>query len=224
LQAVREGLERVTAIAAHERTPTDDEWSDLTGISLIFATFEAVYRSQGILPACLNELPTPPAGWRAWAQAICTEVEVEDLAVLGWAAASDHADLRDAEVLCNPTFEQSAALGGADADLITGEGCLIDLKSTSTTKVCSRADLWQICGYALADTGDALGITSVGISALRWRSRVSWTLTDLLSQLASEPVDLAAIRRDFADAAVGERRDQVSARTPVKPTVRSSRS
>src|SRR5215213_4913229 len=72
--------------------------------------------------------------------------------MLGWAAAEDHRELRGRALRCNPTFAQSAALGGADADLLTHAGALLEFKSTSTTRVCSRADIWQLCGYALADS------------------------------------------------------------------------
>jgi hypothetical protein len=73
----------------------------------------------------------------------------------GWSAG-----LRGRDIICNPTFAQSRALGGADADLITEDGLLVELKSTSTTKTCSTIDLWQLCGYAIADTDDRFGITS----------------------------------------------------------------
>ena len=42
----------------------------------------------------------------------------------------------------------------------------MDFKPKGMTRVCSREDLWQLCGYALADT-------SVGLSVLRWRACVA---------------------------------------------------
>lgn len=199
MRAVDEALASVANIAAYRRTATDDQWLELTKISLVLATFEAVYRSSGLTPSFLADLAEPPRDWRAWADEICVESEVEDVAVLGWAAAEDHRALRGRALLCNPIFTQSHALGGADADVITDDGVLVDLKSTSTTRVCSRSDLWQLCGYALADTDDELGITAVSLSVLRWRAQITWPLDSLLDQLAGQTIDAATLRQDFAD-------------------------
>ena len=198
LEAVDEALAHVAEVAAYRRVPTDAQWDDLAEVSLVLATFESVYRSGVIPPPIARDVDKPPAGWRAWAQIICIEAEVEDIAMLGWAAASDHSRLRGRPLTCNPIFKQSRSLGGADADLITDDGLLIDLKSTSTNRVCSRIDLWQLCGYALADTDDEHAITSVGLSALRWRTQATWPLDELLEALAGATVDLGTLRRDFA--------------------------
>jgi hypothetical protein len=100
-----------------------------------------------------------------------------------------------------PTFALSRALGGADADLITDAGQLIELKSTSTTRTCLGKDLWQLCGYALADVNDEHGIKSVGFSALRWRTQIAWPIVELLGVLAGREIDLESMRRGFAAAA-----------------------
>jgi hypothetical protein len=75
---------------------------------------------------------------------------------------------------------------------------LIDFKSTSTTRTCSKTDVWQVCGYALADTNDQYKIRSVGLSLLRWRTQASWALDELLPMLAGEPTSLAELRGEFA--------------------------
>lgn len=83
-----------------------------------------------------------------------------------------------------------------------------------------RHELWQLAGYALADSTDEYEIREVGIAALRWRSMVSWPLTGLLEELApgppaglrilgdessrKEPIDLAALRGDFARVVAGD--------------------
>jgi len=230
LGAVDEALAHVASVAAYRRTPTDDEWAELAQVSLVLATFEAVYRS-GLPPAVVLELKKPPAGWRAWAEAVCIEAEVEDVAVLGWAAAVDHHPLRGRDLRCNPIFKQSHALGGADADLITDDGLLIDLKSTSTRRVCSRSDLWQLCGYALADTDDELAIKNVGLSALRWRTQATWPLCELLQAFAGTSIDLRFLRREFAmlledvaSAKLADHERRRAGRIAPNPTVRKSRS
>lgn len=196
--AVDEALGFVDRIAPSRGRVTDDQWLALAHISLLFASYEGVYRSR-LQPDAFKDLGSAPEGWRRWAEVVCRDAEVEDVAVLGWAAATDHGELRGADLICNPEFGQSRALGGADADLITDRGLLVDLKSTSTRRVCSRSDLWQLCGYALADTGDELGIRSVGLSLLRWRARVEWSLESLLEQLAGERVEVRVLRDDFAE-------------------------
>ena len=204
--AIDEALGFVEAVAAYRRVPTDKQWEDLARISLMLATFEIVFRS-GLPPVFIADLNSTPEGWRGWTNIICVDTEVEDVAILGWAAAEDHRELRGRALICNPVFKQSRALGGADADLVTDQGLLIDLKSTSTTRVCSRTDLWQLCGYALADTDDTLGIKSVGLSALRWRTQTTWPLIGLLEQLAGQPVDLTTMRHDFASSVENAHRD-----------------
>lgn len=206
--AVEDALNHVRELAPYRRDISDDDWLVLTQISLLLATFEFVCRS-GRPPAVLEDLHEIPSDWRAWATLVCTETEVEDVAILGWAAARDHHELRGRPLVCNPSFAQSTALRGADADLLTDDGVLLDFKSTSTARVCERKDLWQLCGYALADTHDELAITAVGLSALRWRTRVVWPLHELLDRLAGAPVTVTVLRAQFArllDELAGRRR------------------
>jgi hypothetical protein len=215
LFAIEDALEHVARAAPCRRAVSDDEWLVMTEISLLLPTFEAVYRS-GLPPRFLETMQRVPAGWPAWTRVACETADVEDagaacggtasgsrrlVAMLGWAAAEDHCELRGRALRCNPRFEQSVALGGADADLLTDTGTLLELKSTSTTRVCSRTDIWQLCGYALADSTDSFGITGVALSALRWRSRIAWPLDSLLARLAGRPVDVGALRHDFATLA-----------------------
>ncbi|MCD6726128.1 MAG: hypothetical protein LT070_02700 [Solirubrobacteraceae bacterium] len=197
MAAVEEALRFVTEVGPSSTRASDDQWEDVTRISLLLATYEAVYRS-GLPPAAFAELTSPPGGWREWAALVCVDVEVEDVAMLGWAAAEDHSNLRGRPLTCSPTFAQSHALGEADADLITDDGLLIDLKSTSTTRTCSNTDLWQLCGYALADTDDRFSIAAVGLFTLRWRTEVVWSLAQLLDALAGRSVDLPKMRQAFA--------------------------
>lgn len=204
LAAVEQALAFVAAAAPFRRNVSDRQWEELVHVSLLLATFEAVYRSR-LPPAAFADLASPPRDWREWAALVCVEVEVEDVAILGWAARQDHAELQGRDHTCNPTFAQSHALGGADADLITDSGILIEFKSTSTTRTCSSIDLWQLCGYALADTDDQHEIAAVGLFALRWRTQTVWPLAYLLKALAGQRVDIADMRRRYAQLLAGER-------------------
>lgn len=197
MAAVEDALAFVAEIAPCRRRVTDRQWEQLAEISLLLATFEAVYRSRRS-PAAFENLEKPPSQWQDWASLTRVDAEVEDVALLGAASAADHAHLRGRDLACNPVFAQSRALGGADADLITDEGVLIDFKSTSTTRTCSNADMWQLVGYALADTHDELHIRAVALSALRWRTNQSWPLHELLDELAGERIALTSLRDEFA--------------------------
>jgi len=143
-----------------------------------------------------------------------TPATIEDLELLGRASWEDHRDLATAQPLVlNPQFELSRALGGADGDLIAGSR-LIDLKSTANSRIARDRGLWQLLGYVLADTNDQYEIREVGIAALRWRSCISWTVEELMSELAPKgpmvrvggnigvpaPVahDLGELRAEFA--------------------------
>lgn len=78
--------------------------------------------------------------------------------------------------------------------------------------------MWQLCGYALADTDDELAINAVGISALRWRTRITWPLPELLEHLARSPVDLSSLRREFAATLPTTPRRRVTARPSRRTT------
>jgi hypothetical protein len=143
-----------------------------------------------------------------------TPATIRDLEQLGRDAWEDARSLRRARPLVlNPKFNLSVALGGADADLVARHR-LIDWKATTKTGIVGRAELWQLVGYALADTNDEYEIREVSIGALRWRSAIAWRLDDLLADLAPgppanvrlingaqierRPIDLGTLRKDFA--------------------------
>jgi hypothetical protein len=101
----------------------------------------------------------------AYAAAVVDQRDVADTGAAAPAVAADHADLRLAQPLAlGPTFALSAALGGANADLIAG-GLLLDLKAAATTRIVRGEGLCQLAGDALADTHDRFTLREVGISA-----------------------------------------------------------
>lgn len=108
---------------------------------------------------------------------------------------------RSAGVRIAPTFAGSLAVGGADADYITGDGLLVDVKATKDPKLRLR-DLQQIVCYALLDWTDEHDIGAVGILAARQGCLVTWQLRDLLCEMAGCEVDVGSIRdtlrREFA--------------------------
>jgi len=110
------------------------------------------------------------------------------------------------------TFDGSADLAG-DADLIAG-GMLVDFKAgqggkprADGTRAASlaRTDLDQLLGYALMDYSDRYGLHTVGVYAVRFGYLAAWPLAELGQRMAGRPVDLAALRTEFA----GVLRDQL---------------
>lgn len=105
----------------------------------------------------------------ALSTALANEPTHLDLEAISRIAVEDHADIATCEAVhIGPTFAQSKALGGADADIVC-DGVLLDLKSTAQARITGRPELWQLLGYAFADTEDRYSIELAGVIALRWR-------------------------------------------------------
>ncbi len=141
-----------------------------------------------------------------------------DLVALLEAGLIDTADLYSADALAiGPTFALSGAVDGADADVIA-DGILIDFKTGKGRSLVSAKEIYQLIGYALLDIDDRYKITGVGIHALRWRSRWTVALDDLLLRLSGVQRNLDDWRAIFAEAlCVGEQQlaRTASARSPV---------
>ena len=111
-------------------------------------------------------LATAEPTFERYTAAIVDARDLHDVALAAAPIAADHADLLDADPVLGPTFALSTALGGADADLVA-DWLLLDLKASVTRRIVGRPALWQLAGYALADTPDEHHIRRVGIRALR---------------------------------------------------------
>ena len=108
-------------------------------------------------------------------------------------------------VITGMTFDGSADLN-ADADLIAG-GVLVDFKASQGgspradgTRAASlaRTDLDQLLGYAFMDSPTPTTCTPVAIYAVRFGYFAAWPLSSLCEQMAGQPIDIADIRRQFA--------------------------
>jgi len=200
----QEIAERCATLAPSRRRLDRSDWLQLCRLCLLLAWLERAGRVPFAAPTVLARVGST-VGLENWSKALVRREDLEDLDQLGRAALEDHADLRDhRQLVANPTFALSAAIGGADADLIA-DATLLDFKSTATTRVVTGLDVWQVVGYALADSDDQYAIGEVGVSALRWRTRVCWPLDELLPQLAGEPLDLPTARGEFAAVVTGAR-------------------
>jgi hypothetical protein len=213
----REAVNLIKRLDPGRRELTDQEWRELCAGCLVLARFEQSFRSVGPSPAIETHLVDPlrrVSRFDDFVPLALTDEAISDLEALGRATWEDHRDWRsERPLVLNPGFEQTSALGGADGDLIVA-GRLVDLKSTATTKIVSRRDLWQLLGYAFADTKDEHGIREVEVAAPRWRSTVTWRLDELMRQLVPvvpisirtgatpsstpQPPSIEEVRADFA--------------------------
>ena len=131
------------------------------------------------------------------------ETRADLVAVLA-AGLVDTADLYEADPLAiNPVFALSGAVGGADADVIS-DGLLIDFKTGKGRSLISTIEIYQLIGYVLLDVDDSHRIRSIGIHALRWRSRWVIDLKELLCELSCQTRTLPDWRSMFASVLEGD--------------------
>ena len=123
----------------------------------------------------------------------CVAAEVADIMRLVEPPAAE-------SVVCGPSFDGSAFVGGADADLIV-DGCLYDVKTTVEPRRDLPRNLRQLLGYALLDWNDALALERVGFYFSRQGSWRSWALDDLVEQTAEQGATLRQLRDDFRSRA-----------------------
>ena len=160
----------------------------------VLACYETLFRA-GISPSWPIVLVGRGGGLAALLGLAAEEV-VDDLARLSWAFYDTCGGLLGEKAALNPTFGPvSRALGGADADLIIGDR-LLDIK-TSISPSAKTADLYQLLGYALADTEDKYAIRRVGFYYSRRPSLVLWSLQDYCDVLAGKATDVEDARRAF---------------------------
>jgi hypothetical protein len=187
IEVEREATSAIERLRPDSRDLTDSESRELCICCLVLARFEQRARTPKPSPAIHEHLIEPLRrchGLSDFVPIALTPGTIEDLERLSRVSWEDHKDWATAQPLVlNPRFELSGALGGADGDLMTGRR-LIDLKSTATSRIVRNRELWQLLGYVLADTRDEYEIREVGIAALRWRSSISWTVEQLLDDLA----------------------------------------
>jgi hypothetical protein len=176
---------------------------------LTLAAFHQAARSGEVKLALKHALEThQPATAEACRGVLWQPDDERDLISLGPAALEDMAFVQTADrVTVNPVFSLSRRLGGADGYL-TADGTLWDYKSTAMSHVVGRQEIWQLAAYLLADDQDEYGLHSVGVIALRWRTRITWPATNLLATLSGKRVDEISIadwRHDFAAILPAER-------------------
>ena len=128
--------------------------------------------------------------------AVHGEDAVTDMAAQSRLFLEAAADRLTGPHVLNPTFDGSADVGGADADLIL-DATLIDIKSTIAPKL-SRSWLWQIICYCMLDYTDEYRLTACGIYLSRQGIFLEWPLTELVESI-STGIRWPTVREAFRD-------------------------
>lgn len=164
--------------------PSDE--STLCRYCYIMAMMDEVWRSgvihAGLMwqPSDFQEFISKPPEWI-----------LHDIAAQNALYREVMAEFLTQPAILNPTFQGSADVGGADADLIVG-GCLIELKS-SRRNLASK-DLYQAIGYCLLDYEDKYGINAVSVYRSRYGINHCWEIDDFLIRAMQQHEGLPAVR------------------------------
>ena len=174
------------------RLPTGDE-DMLARASVVLAWIDGGYRSRGLWSSGMREVA-----------ASLDEAEAPSWLPYVAAVDGDHANevrslMRFAEcrLPCGPTFDGSAFVDGADADLIVNR-CLYDVKTTVNPHDRLPANIRQLIGYALLDWHDRYELERIGFYFARQGRWMDWPLERLVKETTGDRhATLSGLRDEF---------------------------
>ncbi|HEY4278968.1 MAG TPA: hypothetical protein VGM91_12140 [Conexibacter sp.] len=109
---------------AGRRVPREGEWGELAAHALLLARCVTAYRSRDGRRLLRERLVDVPASLDAYATRLWDRKDQQDAVALAAAAFDDLAGAVQArQIVVNPTFGLSGALGGADADVVLDGTC-----------------------------------------------------------------------------------------------------
>lgn len=187
--------DRIPVIAPVGRALDDAAERELSRYCFALGLFEEVWRTGTVAPGSLLNAMGPTTTVDEFLGAI-PDSWVEDLAQLAQRFLDAFEDRFDQPAVLNPVFAQSRAVGGADADLIS-DGMLLEIKTTINPRI-DGAWIRQLLGYLLLDTAGEFEVTSLGLYLARQGRLFVWPLPAALDTIAGQPVDLSAVRLEFA--------------------------
>ncbi len=187
--------DRVPAIAPVGRALDDAAERELARYCFALGLFEEVFRTGTVAPGSLLNAIGATTTVDEFLGAI-PDMWVEDLAQLAQLFLDAFGDRFARPAVLNPVFAQSRAVGGADADLIS-DGTLLEIKTTINPRI-DGAWIRQLLGYLLLDTAGEFEVTSLGLYLARQGRLLVWPLPAALDTVAGQPVDLPAVRLEFA--------------------------
>ncbi len=192
---------------------------------IVLSLYEMIFRSGGRVPEPLR-LQSTASPWVATTVddllAIPQSHWIDDLCTLSWAFYDDNADVLERPVILNPTFDGSASVGGADADMIVDD-CLVDFKLTIDSELKKLGDwLYQLLGYTLLDYRETYRIRGVALYLPRQRTWLRWSIEDLIDKLSDHDSPIPPQSNDEIGTALGNLRAEF--RRVVEPSSASSKS
>jgi hypothetical protein len=148
----------------------------------VMACFEELFRAGTNINSPLYRL-RKDASIREMLDLITTS-ELNDLIKLSYLLYSRWKSQFKLAMHLNPTFDGSACVGGADADLIVAN-CLWEIKTTVTPTI---QGIWlhQLIGYWLLDFSNHYKIRELGIYMARQGLFLKWPVRTLLRQMSPE--------------------------------------
>lgn len=180
-----------------KQPPAGDE-DVLARASVVLAWIDGGYRSGGLWSSGMREVAasldeSDPPSWLGYIAPVDGDMACDVAALMRFAASR----LPDGDVICGPTFEGSAFVNGADADLIV-DGCLYDVKTTVNPRDRLPVNVRQLIGYALLDWHDKYGLDRVGFYFARQGRWRDWPLEQLVRETTGDGnATLAGIRDEF---------------------------
>jgi hypothetical protein len=187
--------DRVPTIGPVGRPVDDVDEREISRYCFALGLFEEVFRTGAVAPGSLLNALGPTTTVDDFLEAIPNDW-IEDLAQLAVLFLDVFRDRLGRAAVLNPVFAQSRAVGGADADLIS-DGMLLEIKTTINSRI-DGAWIRQLLGYLLLDTVDEFEVECLGLYLARQGRLFVWPLPDALKTIAGRPVDLSAVRIEFA--------------------------
>ena len=196
-------------LAALLMAPLGDDDDGLARVAVVLAWVDDLYR--GNRPADgmrrvvegLVQDDGPPV-WEESAAGVEEHLAAEVASLVAVARGRFPAS-EAAGAVFGPAFAGSAAVDGADADLIVS-GCLYDVKTTINPGNRLAASVRQLLGYVLLDWDDAHRLQRAGFYFARQGRRMSWPLDEVVADAAGDAqATLAGVREELRGLAPSAR-------------------
>lgn len=192
--------------------PVPDDGAALAATSVVLAWIDDLYRGNGWSDGMVRVADLAERGRVATWDECAAEVDAGIASEVCSLMEPAVREFGTARAICGPEFAGSAAVGGADADMVV-DGCLYEVKTTVAPRDRLLFSARQLLGYVLLDWRDEYGLERAGFYFSRQGRRMSWPLGQLIARTTGEPeASVAALRADFRACAEEQMRDQQDAR------------
>ena len=180
------------------RRLSETEEDELNRYCFVLALLEEVYRLGRIHP---NSLLAGECSSIQGLLNLADDQSIVDLRTLSYKFYDNFQQMLTLPHILNPTFDGSAYVRGADADLIV-DSTLIEIKTTKR-KDLKRDWLYQLLGYVLLDYTNRYDIRRIAFYMTRQGILIEWDLEDAIRSLCSgSQPKLSELRSQFQKVAL----------------------